>query len=539
MITALKIPRIAWLVFSALAIFYIYTVSQHSINVPFSDDFHQQLHTAINLENGSDALTAIFRQHNVHRLFTTHVFTYLEHTFTGKVDLSNQLLIAFIFLVALAIVISSYGQTKHRSLLMLVVALIVFSPIHSAAWVGGTTQYYALLLFGLLALKWLDRIDHPLYLIASVLCMLLAVYSMIGGLIVPVLGSLYLLICRRAKLFPSLVWLSVSLAIGYWYLSGFSSHSNQPSIFYFVQEPGFVIEFTLRLLGNFLGTLINREVLVYLTALVILVFLYLVIVRRPIKRFIFELDGLAFIYVLLLAGTVVAGRAGFEDQNIAYADRYFIYTKTLWLLGFIVLSNRQQLSKHAAVAVLLLSMAYSFSMYRSELPNLKARQLGASNSMLDFIVRGNPVGFNFNNRQQHAGRLVQQARELGIYTPGLLPTPSRELKYLKYTDFKDGLVLDVTRDVVIDDYRYLAFTVANQSNVHEVSLVPRGVYGPAYLLKAAALIDPTRLTASENRLSPVSTHQYEVIIDKSAYDSSQQYDIFVISLGMIGTLGTL
>lgn len=59
--------------------------------------------------------------------------------------------------------------------------------------------------------------------------------------------------------------------------------------------------------------------------------------------------------------------------------------------------------------------------------------------MLDFLVSDNPDGFEFGKNKQAGGRLITQASKLGVYKPTILVTPSRKLKYLKYTEFIDDL----------------------------------------------------------------------------------------------------
>jgi hypothetical protein len=67
--------------------------------------------------------------------------------------------------------------------------------------------------------------------------------------------------------------------------------------------------------------------------------------------------------------------------------------------------------------------------------------------------------------------------------------------------------------------------------------VPRGVYGPAFLLKAVVPIEPARLFESDLQAPKDAEKIYQVVIDTSKLDSSLSYDIFFISLGMITVIG--
>ncbi len=539
MTTILNSHRAAWLAFCILAVCYFTTVSGYSLNVPYSDDFHQQIYTAIQLEQGADVTASLFRQHNVHRLFTTHIGTSIEYAISGKVNLDNQLLVALVLLISLVLVVASFSHRKHRPIVLLVASLLLLSPEHSATWVGGTTQYYALILFSLLSLKWLNHIEKPWYLFASIVALFLAIYSMIGGVLVPVVGLGYLLMSRKIIKHSSLIWVASSLAFLIGYFSTYESHQNQPSIWFFLQQPGFTFEFTFRMLSNFLSDLIEPNLLWYLGILVFAGFFVIIIRNRSIPSLMASPEGIAFLYVLLMIGSVVAGRVGFQEQVGAYADRYFVYTKTLWLLGLIILLNRQLVSKNALAFIVGVSTLFMLATYHSESRNLAAHQQAQSNAMVDFLVRGNPLGFEFANQPAKAGGLVKKAMALGVYTPGLLATPSRELKYLKYADFTDGLEATVVRDNRLGSFRYFTFAVHNSAQVHEVVLVPQIVDGPAFLLKAAAEVESSRLQLADLQASEGGGRIYQVVIDTSMLDSSLSYDVFLISLGMITTIGEI
>jgi hypothetical protein len=534
MITILNSHRAAWSAFIILAVCYFITASGYSINIPYPDDFHQQINTAIQLEQGADVTASLFRQHNVHRLFTTHIVTYIEHAITGKVNLNNQLFVALLLIIALVLVITSFSHRKHWPAVLLITSLLLLSPELSATWVGGTTQYYALILFSLLSLKWLYFIEKPWSLLGSIIAMFLAIYSMIGGILVPIVGLVYLLVSRKIMRPRSLIWLGSSVIFLIAYFSSYESHQNQPSVWFFLQDPGFTFEFTFRMLSNFLSDLVEANLLWNLGLMVFAGFLLMLIRSRLIIDFLASPEGLAFFYVLLMIGSVVVGRVGFQEQVGAYADRYFVFTKTLWLLGLIILLNRRLVSENALVFILGMSTMYMLATYQNESRNLAQHQQAHCDAMVDYLVRGNATGFEFANQPDMAGALIKKAMGLGVYTPGLLATRSREVKYLSYSDFTDGLEATVVRDKRVGGFRYFAFSVDNATQVHEVALVPRGVYGPAFLLQAAALVEPSRLPPDER-----ASRIYQVVIDTSKLNNSLTYDVFLISLGMITTIGEI
>lgn len=537
MIAILNRNRLSWLAIILLVALYINATVTHSVNVPYSDDFHQQLSTVIGLEQGDDVSGLLFRQHNVHRLFTTHVFTYLEHAIFGQVNLNHQLFVALFMLIALTLVLASFSRKEHRPIAMLMVSLFLLSPEAGATWVGGTTQYYALVLFGLISIKTLFLIDQRRYLLISVSGMWLAAYSMIGGVLLPLVGIIYLIFSGKIKKSFGLIWALCSICAVAWYFQNFINHGNQPSVFYFIENPKFAFEFTFRVLGNFLSDVIKIYFLTNLTIFISVAFIFLVTVKSSLKRFFLSPEGLAFTFILLVIGSVVAGRVGFNDSDIAYADRYFIYTKALWLLAFIFLLNNQLVSRDIKSFLLGFSSLYLLAAYQFEIANLEIHKQKQSNAMLDHLVRGNSSGFEFANKPRVAGGIVDRAITLGVYSPELYETKSRSVKYLKYSEFKDGLNISVVRDSVVGHYRYFAFSVDADTKIHEVAIVPRNVYGPATLLKAAAEVSSSRLIGVD--LKHQDEGIYEVIIDISKFDDSLTHDIFIISLGMITTMGTL
>jgi len=527
---------IAWIAFSILLAVYVNTVIENSINIPYSDDFHQQLSTASGLEKGHSKTYSLFRQHNMHRLFTTHVFTYLEHTIFGSVNLNHQLYIALAMLLALALVLISFANVEHRSIFTVMVGALLLSPEAGATWVGGTTQYYSLVLFGLLSIKTLSLIEQPRFLLISLICLWLSAYSMIAGVTLPVIGIAYLFLSEKIKTLPGKVWAICSILILVLYFNGFQSQGNSHSVLHFVENPEFAFDFTSRLLGNFLSDIVEVGLLSNLALVLLFGFIVLVFTKRSFKKFYLSHEGLAFVFILSIVGCVVAGRVGFNDLNIAYADRYFIYTKTLWLLVFVFLLNDNLVPRDLKSFSLGLVTLYVLATYQFEVKNLEAHTQNQNIAMLDHLVRDNPEGFEFGGKPQKAGKLVNEAIALGVYSPELRVTKSRPLKYLKYTDFKQGLNASLVRDEQLGEYRYLAFTVDADTSIHEVAIVPREVSGPATLLKPAAKIASYRRRGADLVTNAVI---YEVIIDTSMYDESLTNDVFVISLGMITSIATL
>jgi len=530
---------LAWAGFVLLAIVYLFTIFDYATNIPFKDDFHQQLYTAISLDKGHGLVDALFRQHGVHRLFTTHVFTYLELSIFGQINLQNQLLLAIGFLITLALVVASFSESQHRPIVVLISALLLLSPMRDSTWVGGTTQYYCLILFSLLSIKWLYQIERPMYLLGSVLCMVLAVFSMIGGIVLPVIGVLYLASSRKLFSRAGMTWLLVGIVALAFYFKDFVRLKNQPSILYFLEEPEFSFEFTFRVLGNFFSNMVEAGLLIAFTIIVFIVFLYFVVLRSSVKHLFATPTTLAFICVLLIIATVVAGRVGYEEQAGANANRYYVYTKTLWLLGFIILLQLGVVSKQLAAFILGVTTLYYLAQYKQIVPALEHRQQLQNQAMIDYLARGSPDGFSFRTNQKEAGRYVKSAMVRGIYQPDLLPTPTREVKSLRYGDFIDGLEASLVQSKTLGQYRYIAFTVAAPTNIHETVLVPRGVRGPATLLQAAREVAQSRLSEAEIEKVGPNIDVYEVIIDLTDYDENLTYDILLISMGKITNIDTL
>jgi len=515
--------KLAWFSFWVLAIIYGFTVIGKSVNVPYSDDFHQQLHTVIELEKGGDVSDAIFRQHNVHRLLTTHAFTYLEYAFTGEVNLNNQLLVAVFFLILLAIVVGRFSEREHRPIVMLIVGMTMLSLEQNAAWVGGTTQYYCLMLFSLLAVKWLFHLEKPVYLVGSLICVFLSVYSMIGGILLPFVGLAYFILSKKLGKPSSWIWLVVSSLIVVWYFQGFVRNISQPSILYFLSEPGFTFEFSLRLLTSFLSDLLAKDLLMVLGLIALVTFFYLIMRKASLKEFLCTPEGLAIFMISLLMGSVIAGRVGFEEQFNAYSGRYFIYTKTFWVIAVIALLNRQLVSKQALAFILGMNAFYMMATYDEEKWGLKVYERHQSDAMIDFMVRGTAQRFIFTSNPEDAAGFTRNAIDLGVYQPGLKASRSRQLKSFKYTDYKDGLKAFVTQDKDIGKYRYLSFTVENASERPRVAIVPRNASGPAYLIKRPTVMSQSRMADYESE-APADTNKiFEVTIDRTHFDESLSF----------------
>lgn len=227
---------IPFTVFTVVLLAQLWLVAAAGTDIPFYDQWGSEgrwLYPA--WSEGNLKIMDLFRPHNEHRIFWTHLLNLALFTANGAWDPLVQIFCGAI-LHALAAAVSARMLTDAAGLgrKLFVGALVALAclPIggwHNALW-GFQSQVYFSLLFGLPALAWLPC---PGTRWQGALCALAAMVAMGSGALVPValLGSLALRMTESRLQVPGwkteLVLLLALSALG---LSGQLATTGDPSI---------------------------------------------------------------------------------------------------------------------------------------------------------------------------------------------------------------------------------------------------------------------------------------------------------------------
>ncbi|MBL4671560.1 MAG: hypothetical protein JKX81_04815, partial [Arenicella sp.] len=424
-----------------------YTIDYYGINIPYNDDYNQQLGRLLGLHEGRLSLASfLFDQHNEHRLFTTHIFTYLEYLITGSVNLKTQLIISLIIKVVLCCTLISFCSKSNRVLGTFLCCALLMVPSHVSIWVGGSIQYYSVVLFGLLSLKYINQIDNQKYLVISICCAFLAIFSMISGIIVSLVGCIFLFLNKKMTATPKLIWGGSNALFLLFYFLNYSSISHHPSIFAFLEAPIFTINFSGVLLSAFWEVVVPRYLLVVLTILSMIYWAWVVISKIGVNKLFSSQLGAPLLYVLLLSFSVIAGRVGFEYLGTASAPKYFVFTKSVWILGLFFLINSGEFKKTLSTVSVVLFSYFFASTYYMHIPKMEHFQKQKLNEgMLSVLFKDDYKGIANPRPKRWLGTLSDTIA-LGLYRPEIIT--SRQLEPMEFTDLQNDAELDVLIQVI-------------------------------------------------------------------------------------------
>ncbi len=328
------------LIVLAVIIVHFYLITTYSINLPFSDDFDQQLARLRNYEIGVWNLWQfLFEQHNEHRITTTHLLTLLSYWWLGEVNIRIQVIIASVILVALVVSFALLVKAEVRLKVLAITACFFLLPNPSSVWLGGSMQYYTVVLFGVLSLYFLRNLHRPFHFFASITCFYLAMFSMASGIVMIFPALLMLVVERKATVLVKLIWVSLAALCLIVFFNGYQTFDNKPSIFYSLTNPVFAIQYFLLILGNpFFGIELGR--VVQLASAFLIGVLVVQAVRLKTKSdILYETSAYVALYLIGIVTLVVAGRVGFEEWETALSSRYQIYVKSFWVAALILLIN--------------------------------------------------------------------------------------------------------------------------------------------------------------------------------------------------------
>jgi len=282
------------------------------------------------------------------------------------------------------------------------IGLVLFSVEKNAIWVGGTTQYYALLLFSLLSLLMIYRGSTAKHLSLSLLCLFLAVNSLVAGLLVIPAALVFFMVSKEWSLVKSLIWLSVAIIILTLFFLGYNVADDKPSIFHFLTDPWFASKYALVLLSSPFATGLGYVLPMVISCLALGLIVIVAVKLGPVN-YLRRPEGLAILYILILLAAVTAGQSGFEELSTATSSRYLVYTKVFWLL--VIISILSLFTLKRTTQQLILGGVFMYSIINTSVAttHLGAQARQQSNALINYWFRGNAGGLKYTSRAKDAG----------------------------------------------------------------------------------------------------------------------------------------
>ena len=427
-----------------LALFYGIFIISNSVNIPFADDYPQQFETIEILKKDKiNYYRLFFRQHNEHKLLTTHIPTIAYYMVFGKLNLKASIVVSLGMIICIWFLLLGMVRKENRNLFGLISVFFLFNPLcASSVWVGGSIQYYGVVLFGLLSLKLLSQKGKKA-LILSILSMFFGVFSMIAGIIIPLIGLVHILINREERLFRVITWVIASSIFLFLYFFDYDSPQHHPNTLFFLSKPWFSLQYALVLIGGFMSKLIGLKHIIYFVLLAAGYFVLSLITRIWTGSVKIDRSVTSFVYMLAVLGSIVVGRAGFESLGQALSERYMTYSKVLWLLGIIILVNNSLLDKRKLSVILGFCALFWIDGYTSRLGCLNSHRTKLLEGMNQLVYRSNPRLLEYPNKR-HAQLMIENGMKKGYFQPQVSASSKMEITVIDAAIPSTSLRYEVT-----------------------------------------------------------------------------------------------
>lgn len=101
-----------------MIVFYYLFVFKYAINIPFADDYDQQLafiDSWINIDSTTEKIKLLFSQHNEHRLFTTRIIPLLSYELFGFIDMRHTMYVGNVAILGIWLtLLHLIHKDKHK-----------------------------------------------------------------------------------------------------------------------------------------------------------------------------------------------------------------------------------------------------------------------------------------------------------------------------------------------------------------------------------------------------------------------------------------
>ena len=192
--------------------FYYWLCEDVAINFPMGDDTYQTtiwLHAFYHAPTTAEQLQYYFMQYNSHFLLSHYLVSVLDYHVFGHVSYKHLIIFGNLLLLGIwgLLFYQFREKDKPNFLLFLPITLILFTPVDQMInWAGTAVHNGSMILFGFLAV-WAFAKQKTGWTILSVVAMFMSMFSLVGGLAVPIAGAIMFVSLNNKDYKQLLIWL--------------------------------------------------------------------------------------------------------------------------------------------------------------------------------------------------------------------------------------------------------------------------------------------------------------------------------------------
>ncbi len=244
------------LLIASIIIVYYSVVVIFTENFPISDDFVLVgfLNNFIGLNSFSEKMTLLFKLHNEHRIFLTRVIFLLYYKLFGTLNFTYLCLIGNLAIAGMFYVIIKQlpSELRKNSSIVVIITCMLFQygSSESMLWAMASISNYYVLFFALLTMNFIAKNSVTNFVLA-LLFAVLATFTQGNGIVILVIGNLYLLSQRRYRYLC--LWMFITGIVCFAYFYGYQSPQHHSDPFAFFANAGKAVIFMLAFIGSAFG----------------------------------------------------------------------------------------------------------------------------------------------------------------------------------------------------------------------------------------------------------------------------------------------
>lgn len=354
MLTAAKkrVESKPWLLIFVPIIFLAGLIFYRSVNIPFWDEW-ELVPIFQHIHSGHLLFSDFWQQHNEHRLFFPTILlvglSYLTH-WNLRVELFASLAVATGSFLLIKAMFSKYGINKYKNVLLLLLALIWFSPVQIENWQWGWQIEWFMNILGVCLVAFAISRARPRHLSKTNLGLitigaLLAQYSLGNGTIIwPI--AVIILVYLRTEIIKTAAVALIGTISTILYYTHYSFNTGEPSKTVALHKPLQFIEYVLAYLGRTLSFLHKPALAIGAILIVSFASITCYLFIKHKEQLVKALPWIALsLYAIGSAVLTGLARLGFGVSE-AYSSRYTTVSQLL-LISLIILfwQNRSYVEK--------------------------------------------------------------------------------------------------------------------------------------------------------------------------------------------------
>lgn len=243
------------LIFSIIFVYYLVALL-FTVNFPISDDYAliDFINNWIKTNSFSEKVALLFEPHNEHIIFTTKLIFLLYYKILGPLNFIHLSFIGNLTILGIFYIIKSQlpQSFNKRTLIIIMITSILFQygSAESMLWAMAAISNYSVLLYVLITLVLLRREDIRSFILAVIFATL-AAYTQGNGLVIFIIGVLYLLSQRRYLFL--VFWVFIAIGVYSAYFQGFTIVENHSNPFNYLANLGTIVLYAFAFLGSAFG----------------------------------------------------------------------------------------------------------------------------------------------------------------------------------------------------------------------------------------------------------------------------------------------